>query len=129
MRFEMRNAGAVDQHEIHHRRRDEGEPPPRIARTEGKERKCQPDEPLEEIIWMARPAPEADIADATTMGGVGLEALQLAIGGALAENAERQHEGTGEIDRARLDRRIARGDQYREHQQCRRHRLDFEKPE
>ena len=76
--LERRNAGDIDQQVIHRDRPDQGDPAPRIGAAEIRRHHGvgHPDEPLEEIVRVPRPAPQADIADAALVGRVGLEALE-----------------------------------------------------
>src|SRR6478735_3826574 len=60
--FERWNAGNMHQQPVHHEWRKQGQPvPDRSGRC--KQRPATPEEPFEEVVGMARVAPEPDLTD------------------------------------------------------------------
>ena len=79
----------------------------------------QPPEPFEEIIGMARPAPQSDVANPALVGGIGAERLELRIRQRLAGNAGQQDQRAEIVRRPQPVAGNARGDKDRECQRDR----------
>ena len=80
--FQRRHAGAEAQHGEHRRRRQQRPPTHRIGarQVDGEGRIGEPAEPFEQVVGMAGPAPETNVADAAGVGGIVAEAGQLPVG-------------------------------------------------
>ena len=76
---------------------DDREPAPR--RGEGEDEEGDPDEPFEEIVWVAAVAPEADGADLAFVCGVFLEGGELGVGEGFAAEGEQPEGGAGVFER------------------------------
>ena len=75
------DAGDVDQQQVHQRWRQDGQPADGIGagKITGDDGEPDPAQPFEKVVGMARPAPQAVIADLATMGGIGSKATQLPV--------------------------------------------------
>ena len=97
--------------------------------VEGDQRIGQPAEPLEEIVGVARPRPQADLADRALVGAIGFELAQLGVGQALAGHGGDQHQRAQTIGPGQAGRGVARGDQHRQRQDRGGDRLDHQEQE
>ena len=89
----------------------------------------QPPEPFEEIIGMARPAPQPDVADPALVGGIGPERLELRIRQRLAGDADQQDQRAQIIRQPQRRRRESAPHKDRERQRDRSEPLVLQKDE
>jgi len=80
LRSQRGNARDADQDPVHEDRFQQRRDPPRIMERESDDGIGEPADPFEEIVGMARPAPESGIADLAPVGGISAETLELRIG-------------------------------------------------
>src|SRR5579863_5206341 len=92
MRLQRRHAGDVHKQPIDEERANKGEGPMEVRGRDADRNEWvgAPAEPFEKIIGMARQAPEADLAKAAAIGGVGSETRQLSVRDSFADNRDDQ---------------------------------------
>ncbi len=117
----------MHQDPVHEDRRQQTGPAPRIIkrirqRILDRDRDhgiSEPAEPFEEIIRMARPAPQADVAYPALVGGVGAEIPELGVGERLAGDADQQDQRAEIIRKPQRGLRKPRRHENRKHQRDR----------
>ena len=95
MSFEQRYAGHMVQQPVDVGRSGQRQPTqgPSAVDVDGEHRPGAPREPLEEVVGVARPCPEARVTDLAAVGVIGLECGKFAVGYRFTEKGRHEDEG------------------------------------
>src|SRR5262245_52146267 len=127
--LQRRDAGRVNQDPVHEDRRQQRRDTPGVIERQADGRIGKPAEPFEEVVGMARPAPQPDIADPALVGRIFAECLELRIGQRLAGNANKQEGRAEKIPRTQRVGRKSCRDKDRKRQRDRSQRLILQEDE
>jgi len=104
-----RDAGDAEEKKEHEAGTKHGEAA--AGRRPRKDKEAYPDEPLKEIIGMARIIPEAGLADAALVFRPGAEALQLPVGEAFAGKGDEPERNAGPFAGRNIGANVQAGDE------------------
>ncbi len=102
---------------------------PRVAGRDRDHRIGEPAEPLEEIVRVPRPAPQACVAHPALVGRIVAKAFELGVGDPLTGDAGKQDQRAEIVLQAERADRHLRGEKDRKHQRHRAERLLLQKDE